>query len=96
MQKSYWLYIVTDKPFGTLYTGVTSDLTRRIYEHKNGLTEGFTRKYGLKTLVWCEEFQTPMEAIEAEKKVKKWRREWKIDLIKKLNPKWLDLYEAMI
>ena len=96
MQKSYWIYIVTDKPFGTLYIGVTSDLTRRIYEHKNGIHKGFTKKYGLKTLVWCEEFQTAIEAIEAEKKIKKWRRDWKVDLIKRANPKWLDLYENMV
>ena len=85
--------MVTDKPFGTLYTGISSDLPRRIYEHKNGLYEGFTKNYGLTNLVWCEQFQTAMEAIEAEKKIKKWKRSGKIDLIKKTNPKWLDLYE---
>ncbi|MDR3424036.1 MAG: GIY-YIG nuclease family protein [Alphaproteobacteria bacterium] len=93
MEKRYWVYIVTDKPFGTLYIGVTSDLSRRVYEHKNGLYKGFTKTYGLKMLVWCEEFQTAIEAIEAEKRIKKWKRNWKIDLIQKGNLKWRDLYE---
>ena len=91
MPKNYWVYIVTDKPYGTLYTGVTSDLARRAHEHKIGTHEGFTKNYGLKLLVWCEEFKTAEEAIAAEKKIKKWKREWKIDLVKKINPQWLDL-----
>ncbi|MDE2029025.1 MAG: GIY-YIG nuclease family protein [Alphaproteobacteria bacterium] len=95
MSKSYWVYIVTDKPFGTLYTGVTSDIVRRAYEHRNGAVDGFSKRYGLKIIVWCEEFSTAIEAIEAEKRIKKWRRDWKIDLIKKTNPKWDDLYDNM-
>ncbi|MFA5040693.1 MAG: GIY-YIG nuclease family protein [Bdellovibrionales bacterium] len=95
MEKQYWVYIVTDKPYGTLYVGVTSDLARRSTEHNTAQYDGFTKKYGLKRLVWCEEFSSPYEAIAAEKKIKKWKRIWKIDLIKKINPKWLDLYETI-
>ena len=95
MNKNFRVYIVTDKPFGTLYVGITSDLPRRMYEHRNGINEGFTKKYGLKMLVWSQEFNTAIEAIEFEKKIKKWKRNRKIDLIQKDNLKWTDLYESI-
>jgi len=96
MGKKFWVYIVTDKPFGTLYTGVTNNIARRAYEHKNGLVKGFTKKYGLKILVYCEEFPTAMAAIRREKQIKRWNREWKIYRIKEANPKWKDLFEIAI
>ena len=91
-EKRFWVYIVTDKPYGTLYIGVTNDLARRVYEHREGLVDGFTKKYGLKRLVYYEEYPTPVEAIEREKKLKKWKRDWKKQLIEKFNPTWRDLY----
>ncbi len=96
MEKKFWVYIVTDKPFGTLYIGVTNNVIRRAYEHRNGLVKGFTKKYGLKMLVYCEEYPTAMDAITREKQIKKWNREWKLHRIKEANPKWKDLYEVII
>jgi putative endonuclease len=95
MEKRFWLYIVTDKPYGTIYVGVTNDLCRRVYEHREGLYEGFSKKYGLKTLVYYEEYPTMLNAIEREKKLKKWKRDWKMNLIKPFNPTWKDLYETL-
>jgi len=87
--------MVTDKPYGTLYIGVTNDIARRSYEHREGLYKGFTKKYGLKALVWCAEFPTALEAITYEKKIKKWKRDWKKRLIDEFNPAWRDLYESI-
>ncbi|WP_150524957.1 GIY-YIG nuclease family protein [Roseibium sediminis] len=87
-----WVYIMASKPYETLYTGVTSNLERRIYEHREGLLEGFTNIYGLKRLVWYEECAEMIEAIKREKQIKRWRREWKFELIERMNPKWRDLY----
>jgi putative endonuclease len=95
MQKCFWVYMVTDKPYGTLYTGITNSLARRSYEHREGLYTGFTKKYGLKMLVWYQEFPTALEAIEFEKRIKKWKRDWKKQLIEKFNPTWRDLYEEL-
>jgi putative endonuclease len=93
MEKCFWVYIITDKPYGTLYTGVTNDLCRRDYEHKNGIYKGFSKKYGLKTLVYYEEYPTALEAIHREKCIKKWNRDWKKQIIERFNPKWRDLAE---
>lgn len=87
-----WVYIMASKPYETLYTGVTSDLARRIYEHRQGLIDGFTEKHGAKMLVWYEEYPEMLEAIEREKQIKRWRRQWKFELIEKMNPEWRDLY----
>jgi putative endonuclease len=96
MEKRFWVYIVTDKPYGTLYVGVTNDLARRIYEHKNGIYKGFTKQYGLKILVYYEEYSTALAAIQQEKRVKKWNREWKIrNLIHVQNHQWDDLAEKL-
>jgi putative endonuclease len=81
--------------YGTLYLGVTNNLARRAYQHKHGLTPGFTSKYRIGRLAWFEAFDNPTAAIECEKKVKKWRRQWKIRLIEENNPEWLDLYEQI-
>ncbi len=83
-------------PGGTLYVGVTSDLVRRIYEHREGLAKGFTKKYGVKRLVYFEEYDAPDTAIQREKNIKHWPREWKIDLIIKANPDWGDLYDDIV
>jgi len=87
----YYLYILTNKKNGTLYIGVTNNLERRLYEHKNKLVEGFTNKYGLVTLVYFETFQYVKDAIAREKNMKKWKRQWKINLIEEENSDWKDL-----
>jgi putative endonuclease len=87
-----WVYILASGPGGTLYTGITSDLVRRIYEHREGLVPGFTRRYGVKRLVYFEQHDSIAMAIQREKNIKHWSREWKIDLIVSGNPEWRDLY----
>jgi putative endonuclease len=81
---------------GTLYIGVTSDLAGRAAEHREELREGFTKKYGVHLLVWFEEFGNIHEAILREKRIKKWRRAWKIELIEKMNPAWSDFFEKIV
>ncbi len=93
MSNKYYVYILASKKNGTLYIGVTNDLSRRIYEHKEGLIDGFTKKYKVKNLVWYEEFENINFAIEREKQMKAWKRLWKLNLIEKENPCWKDLYE---
>ena len=94
--KQYYVYILTNKRNGTLYVGVTSDILKRIYEHKYKLTEGFTEKYDLKQLVFYEIHNDIEEAILREKRIKKWNRQWKINLIQKNNPQWNNLYESIL
>jgi len=89
--KKFFVYFMTNRPWGTLYTGITNDITRRAFEHKNGRVEGFTKKYGLKLLVYFEEFATAGDAIHREKRIKKWPRAWKVNLIRTDNPDWKDL-----
>jgi putative endonuclease len=93
--KGGWVYIVTNKPNGTLYVGVTSDLSRRIWQHREGVYQGFTRRYGLTRLVWSQRFEDIRDAIAHEKKMKEWRRAWKVKLILESNPEWRDLYEDL-
>ena len=90
--KTYYIYILTSKS-GTLYVGITNGLQRRIYEHKTGLTEGFTKKYSVNRLVYFEQIEDIEQAILREKQIKKWRRSKKIELIKSINPQWKDLSE---
>ncbi|MEM7242357.1 MAG: GIY-YIG nuclease family protein [Pseudomonadota bacterium] len=92
--KTYFTYIVTNKPRGTLYTGVTNDLQRRSFQHVCGQGSKFTTKYRLKYLVWYEGFCDVETAILYEKRIKRWRRAWKFDLIEGLNPNWNDLSVA--
>ncbi len=87
----YYLYILTNKKNGTLYIGVTNNLERRMFEHKNKLVEGFTKQYGLDKLLYFETYQYINDAIKREKNMKKWKREWKINLIEKDNIEWDDL-----
>ncbi|MCB0032361.1 MAG: GIY-YIG nuclease family protein [Anaerolineales bacterium] len=96
MNKEPCVYILASKKNGTLYTGVTSDLVQRVWEHKNDLAEGFTKKYHVHTLVYFEFHDTMLEAITREKQVKKWRRQWKIDLIEEANPQWRDLWDDIV
>ncbi|MEO0883913.1 MAG: GIY-YIG nuclease family protein [Pseudomonadota bacterium] len=89
---SYYVYILASQRNGTLYTGITNDLVRRAWEHRNGCIRGFTSKYTVRRLVWFEVFRDVNEAIAKEKRVKRWRRRWKLDLIETDNPDWKDLY----
>jgi len=93
--KRYWVYILCSKRNGTLYTGVTNNLVRRVYEHKQKLMDGFTKKYVLDKLVYMEEFNDINAAIAREKAIKKWNRLWKLRLIEQHNPEWEDLYELL-
>jgi putative endonuclease len=86
------VYMLASSRNGTLYIGVTSALCKRVLEHRRGLIPGFTKKYNVKMLVWFETFETVEDAIRHEKQMKEWRRAWKIELIKKSNPEWRDLY----
>ncbi len=93
---SYWVYILASKPGGTLYVGMTNDLVRRTYEHREGLIAGFSKRYGIKRLVFFEQHETPAFAIQREKNIKHWPREWKIYLIRSINPDWRDLYDDIV
>jgi putative endonuclease len=95
MEKQFYVYILTSKMNGTLYVGITSDLVKRIWEHKNEITEGFTKKHKVKTLVYFETFSDPENAIKREKTLKKWPRQWKLNVINEQNPEWNDLYETI-
>ncbi len=90
------VYILAGDRNGTLYVGVTSDLVKRVWEHRNGLAEGFTGKYGVHVLVWYEMCDDITVAITREKQIKKWNRQWKIELIEKTNPYWNDLYDSIL
>jgi putative endonuclease len=94
--KSYYVYILASRRNGTLYVGVTSDLVRRVYEHKYDLIDGFTKKYGVHRLVYYEECNNTESAIQREKRIKFWHRSWKIRLIEEMNPAWEDLYDSII
>ena len=92
----FHVYLLASRKHGTLYLGMTSDLPRRIHEHKEKLLPGFTARYGVDRLVWFETYDDPTNAIAREKEIKKWRRDWKIALIEADNPDCLDLYNAVI
>ncbi len=94
--KNGYVYILTNKENGTLYVGVTSDLVKRIWQHKNKFVEGFSKKYDLNKLVYYEVFNDIENAITREKQLKNWHRQWKINLINQQNPDWMDLYNGII
>lgn len=94
--KNYYVYIMTNKRNGTLYTGVTSDLIKRVWQHKSEVIKSFTSEYDLKQLVFYEVHEDVNEAIKREKLIKRWKRVWKLNLIEKINPNWEDLYEKII
>ncbi|MCB1882337.1 MAG: GIY-YIG nuclease family protein, partial [Gammaproteobacteria bacterium] len=91
MEKRPCVYILASKRNGTLYTGVTSDLPKRLYQHRQGDTDGFAGKYGVRFLVWFEMHDTMEQAILRENRIKEWQRQWKLELIEKDNPDWRDL-----
>jgi putative endonuclease len=95
VMRSGYVYIMSNRPNGTLYIGVTSDLARRVHEHREGLTPGFTRRYGLKLLVWHETHDSITAAIQRESTMKRWNRAWKTRAIMQMNPEWRDLYEEL-
>ena len=95
-EKLYYLYILASMKNGTLYIGETNNLLRRVYEHKNDLVDGFTKKYKVHKLVYYEEINDAYAAIQREKQMKKWKRQWKIDLFEKSNPEWKDLYYDLV
>ncbi|RZT05528.1 putative endonuclease [Duganella sp. CF402] len=92
MEKRSYVYILASGIYGTLYIGVTSNLVRRVWEHREGLVDGFTKEYGVKNLVWYEQHLDIYAAITREKQIKEWRRDWKVNLIQKTNPSWRDLF----
>jgi putative endonuclease len=92
----YFVYLLASGKNGTLYAGVTNDLVRRVYEHRNDLVEGFSRRYFIHDLVWFEGTPSIEAAIQKEKQIKNWKREWKVALIEEANPDWRDLYEGLL
>lgn len=96
MDKTYYIYILASRRNGTLYIGITSNLIKRIWEHKHKVVEGFTKKYSVDKLVYFEQYLDPENAIKREKRLKKYNRRWKLELIEKENPQWKDLYEDLV
>jgi putative endonuclease len=95
MNKLPCVYLLASKRNGTLYVGVTSDLVKRVWEHKNHVADGFTKQYGVDQLVWYEMHETMESAIQREKALKEWQRVWKLKLIEEKNPDWKDLYDTI-
>jgi putative endonuclease len=95
IKNQYYIYILANKRNGTLYIGVTSNLVKRVYEHKNNIIEGFTKKYNIHKLVYYEITNDIESTIRREKQLKKWNRKWKMNLIEKSNPEWIDLYYGL-
>ncbi len=95
MDKRYWVYMLASQRNGTLYIGSTSELARRVWQHKRHVVEGFTERYNVHLLVWFEEHSTPMAMVTRERQLKKWHREWKVKLLEASNPDWADLYERI-
>jgi len=96
MNRQPAVYILASKRNGTLYVGVTSDLIKRVWEHKNNVVKGFTERYSVHQLVWYELHETMESAIRKEKMLKNWKRAWKLELIERSNPNWQDLYEEVV
>ena len=96
MRKNYYVYVLTNERNGTLYIGVTSDLIKRIWQHKNDVNEGFTKKYQTHSLVYYEQCSSIETALNREKRLKNWQRSWKLELIESSNPYWKDLYEFIV
>ena len=96
MTKRFWVYMLSSQRNGTLYIGSTSDLVRRIHEHRSGAVQGFTKRYAVHHLVWFEEHAEPLAMVTRERQLKKWNREWKIRLIEAGNPEWVDLYDSIV
>ena len=95
LTETYFVYIMTSRREGPLYVGVTGDLGKRVWEHREDVLPGFTQRWGLKRLVYFEMFEDIHEAIAYEKRLKRWRRQWKVELIEKANPEWRDLFDEI-
>ncbi|WP_353230758.1 GIY-YIG nuclease family protein [Novosphingobium sp.] len=95
-QSRGWVYIMADRYRGTMYVGVTADLAKRVFQHRQGTGSDFCVRYGLRNLVWAERGELIEACIAQEKRVKRWRREWKFELVERGNPDWLDLYDSLI
>ena len=95
-QRGGWVYLITNKPNGVLYTGVTSNIARRAWEHRKGVADGFTKRYDIKRIVYIERHEDIRIAIQREKNIKHWSRAWKVRLILDQNPEWADLYDQLI
>ena len=93
---AFYVYIMTNKPKGILYTGMTDDINRRAWEHREHVIKGFTDKYNCEMLVWVEAHETRESAFIRERRIKEWKRDWKIELIEERNPDWLDLADALM
>jgi len=96
MDKDYYVYVLASQRNGTLYVGVTSNLIKRIWEHKNKVIQGFTQKYSVDKLVYFEQYRDPENAIKREKRLKRYNRQWKLELVEKENPEWRDLYTELV
>ena len=96
MDKDYYVYVLASQRNGTLYVGVTSNLLKRIWEHKNKVIQGFTQKYSVDKLVYFEQYRDPENAIKREKRLKNYNRQWKLELVEKENPEWRDLYTELV
>jgi|SRR5579871_987546 len=96
MPRQYYVYILASRRNGTLYIGVTGDLVRRVWQHHEGLIDGFTKKYGVKKLVYFECFEDVRHAIHREKRLKKWKRKWRMNLVQQTNIEWDDLYDKLV
>ncbi len=96
MEEGYFVYILASSRNGTIYIGVTNDLAKRVYEHKNGFIAGFTKKHDVKGLVYFENYSSIQEARHREICLKRWKRDWKIELIEGMNPLWVDLYQSLL
>jgi putative endonuclease len=92
---SFYVYMLASRRHGTLYIGMTDDLVRRVWQHREGVIAGFTKQYGVKVLVWYEEHSSRESAFERERRMKKWNRSWKIRMIESFNPQWRDLYDQI-
>jgi putative endonuclease len=90
-----YVYVLCNRPYGTLYVGVTSDLAKRVWQHKEHLVAGFTARHGIARLVWYECHESIEEAITREKQIKEWHRDWKVNLVQTMNPDWRDLYDEL-
>ncbi len=92
---AFFVYMLASRRNGTLYAGMTDNLVQRVWMHRSGVLPGFTKRYGVKTLVWFEQLETREAALTRERQIKKWNRAWKLQVIEKMNPKWADLYEGL-
>ena len=96
MDKPSYVYLLASDPYGTFYIGVTTDLVKRVWQHREGFVAGFSREHGTKKLVWYEVHADLLEAIRREKLIKRWRRDWKVNLVQRGNPGWRDLFDEIV